>query len=637
MMIGTSFGRYRIDHQLGEGGMAVVYKAFDAHLETYVALKVIRRDWLLLEGKDALLARFEAEAKRVARLSHPNIIPILDYGQYDDAPYLVMKFIPGGTLKERLGSPIPWREAARLLSPVARALSYAHRQGLIHRDVKPANILLNETGEPMLSDFGLSKILFSDETRTDLTGTSVVLGTPEYMAPEQALGKPLDHRVDIYALGLIFFEMVTGRKPFSADTPIAFAMKHIIEPIPEPRLLVPGLPDAVDQALKKALAKDPSDRYADASTFAAVLEQIASGNVGSFQATGVNVAAAPASQSRQGLAGQVPPTIAARSQTGPAQPAASSSKPLSLPGVSTPYPPSQPAQTRKKIPILVWIGLAAALTAICLLAASGGVAVYSWLPGRATPTAQAALPSPTRLVLVESTATPISPQPTLTALKEKETATPAVDMQATERALNRAARTATAQARVDEANSGMSAVIDQLKQMGVIQSTSGSFHAVNDFSQNWAQLGWYQYWDTGLAPTNFVARAHTEWESASRTADWYASGCGFVFYEMDVKNHYLVYLALDGNVYLKGYVDGQFYELGKEDAGKVDNMQGSAEVILVVNHKKITYLINDKQVLQREISQLSGGNLDLTVVSGTNKDFGTRCKMTGIEVWDLGK
>ncbi|MBW7893116.1 MAG: protein kinase, partial [Chitinophagaceae bacterium] len=122
-MIGASFGRYRIDHQLGEGGMAIVYKAFDAHLETYVALKVIRRDWLLLEGKDALLARFEAEAKRVARLSHPNIIPILDYGQYDDAPYLVMKFIPGGTLKERLGSPMPWREAARLLSPVARALS----------------------------------------------------------------------------------------------------------------------------------------------------------------------------------------------------------------------------------------------------------------------------------------------------------------------------------------------------------------------------------------------------------------------------------------------------------------------------------------------------------------------------------
>lgn len=637
MMIGASFGRYRIDHQLGEGGMAIVYKAFDAHLETYVALKVIRRDWLLLEGKDALLARFEAEAKRVARLSHPNIIPILDYGQYDDAPYLVMKFIPGGTLKERLGSPMPWREAARLLSPVARALSYAHRQGLIHRDVKPANILLNETGEPMLSDFGLSKILFADETRTDLTGTSVVLGTPEYMAPEQALGKPLDHRVDIYALGLVFFEMVTGRKPFSADTPIAFAMKHITEPIPEPRLLVPGLPDAVDQALKKALAKDPSDRFADASAFAAVLEQIASGNMGSFQAARVDVAAPPASQSRRELAGQVPPPIIPRSQTGPAQPAVPPAKPLSQPGVSTPFPPSQPVQTRRKIPVLVWAGLAAALAVICLLAASGGVAVYSWLPGRATSTAPAALPSPTRLALVESTATPIPPRPTLTALKEKATATPAVDAQATERALNRAARTATAQARVDEANSGMSAVIDQLKQMGVIQNTNGSFHAVDNFSQSWAQLGWYQYWGTGLAPTNFVVRAHTEWESASRTADWYASGCGFVFYETDVKNHYLVYLALDGNVYLKGYVDGQFYELGKEDAGKVDNMQGSAEVILVVNHKKITYLVNDKQVLQREISQLSDGNLNLTVVSGTNKDFGTRCKMTGIEVWDLGK
>lgn len=635
-MIGTSFGRYRIDQQLGEGGMAIVYKAFDAHLETYVALKVIRSDWLLLEGKDTLLARFEAEAKRVARLSHPNIIPILDYGRHEEVPYLVMKYIPGGTLKERLGRPVHWREAARLLSPVARALSYAHRQGLIHRDVKPANILLNETGEPMLSDFGLAKILFSEEARTDLTGTSVVLGTPEYMAPEQALGKPLDNRVDIYALGLIFYEMITGRKPFTADTPMAVAMKHITEPLPEPKLFIPGLPEQVERTLKKALAKNPEDRYPDATVFCAALEQIASGSFGMPQVTQIDSFSTPSPQSRRDPAASSAPPAGSKSQPGSVQTATPPSKPPIRSETAAPQTQFQPVQTRKKLPVWIWAGLAIVLVIVCLLVASGA-ALFTWLPSRSTPTQSVALSSPTQIALVKITATPVPATKTPTRPDTRSTATPQVDTQATERALNRAARTATAQAKADVQNSGMSAVVEELKQLGVIKNSDGAFHSVDDFSENWAQIGWYQYWYTGLAPTNFVIRAHTEWESASRTADWFSSGCGFVFHEIDVENHYLVYLALDGNVYLKAYIGGEFVELGKEYAQKVDNMQDDAEVILVVNGSEITYFVNGDQVLQRDNTQLTGGNLGLTVVSGTNKDFGTRCKMTGIEVWDLGE
>lgn len=213
---------------------------------------------------------------------------------------------------------------------------------------------------------------------------------------------------------------------------------------------------------------------------------------------------------------------------------------------------------------------------------------------------------------------------------------PTVDTQATERAYNRSARTATAAVRVTEQSQGLYDIILGLQKLGAITRADGTYHTISDFDDSWAQLLWYQYSTTGYSPADFVIKAHTEWESASRVADWYASGCGFVFRETDENNHYLIYLALDGNVYLKAYVDGDFYELGKEHYGQIDFMQGQADVVLAVDGPKITYFINGEQIFQRENSQLSSGGLYLTVVSGTNKDFGTRCQITDIELWALG-
>ena len=159
-LIGQSLGRYHILEQLGEGGMAVVYKAYDTRLESDVAVKVIRTENLPQSGMDRALKRFEREAKALAKLTHSNIVKVLDYGEYEGKPYLVMPFLPGGTLKEQLkGKPMPWQEAARLLIPIARALAYAHSEGMIHRDVKPSNILITKTGDPMLTDFGIAKII----------------------------------------------------------------------------------------------------------------------------------------------------------------------------------------------------------------------------------------------------------------------------------------------------------------------------------------------------------------------------------------------------------------------------------------------------------------------------------------------
>jgi|APSaa5957512622_1039677.scaffolds.fasta_scaffold08944_2 eukaryotic-like serine/threonine-protein kinase len=277
---GKSLGRYHVLEKLGEGGMAVVYKAFDTQLEKEVAVKVIRTENIQQSALQRTLKRFEREAKALIRLTHPNIVSVLDHGEQDGVPYLVMPYLPGGTLKEEIVKVqrMDWQKAAAFLAPIGHALEEAHCQDIIHRDVKPANILITASGQPMLSDFGVAKVLHDEETM-DLTGTGVGIGTPAYMAPEQGLGKPVDARTDIYALGIVFYELVTGRKPYSADTPMAVLHKQLSEPLPRPSKAVPDLPLRVEQILLKALAKDPGHRYQTMGTFALALEEVAQGNL----------------------------------------------------------------------------------------------------------------------------------------------------------------------------------------------------------------------------------------------------------------------------------------------------------------------------------------------------------------------
>jgi serine/threonine protein kinase len=274
-LIGQSLGRYHILEQLGEGGMATVYKAFDTRLETDVAVKVIRTEKLTEETRERALKRFEREAKALARLTHPNIVKVTDFGEYQGKPYLVMPYLSGGTLKERLGKPVPWQDAFRMLAPIARALEYAHQRDVIHRDVKASNILITDSGQPMISDFGIAKILTLDET-VDLTGTGMGIGTPEYMAPEQWNGKTTPQS-DQYSLGIVLYEMLTGRKPYTAETPAAILLKQATEPLPRPSRYAPDLPEAVEKILIKALGRDLKDRYADMGGFASALEKLASG------------------------------------------------------------------------------------------------------------------------------------------------------------------------------------------------------------------------------------------------------------------------------------------------------------------------------------------------------------------------
>jgi len=271
-LFGQYLGRYYLSERLGEGGMAVVYKAYDSRLERDVAIKIIRRGSFPTDAVGEVLKRFEREAKSLAKLSHPNIVKVHDYGEHEGSPYLVMEYMPGGTLRKILGKPIPWQIALRLLLPVARGVEYAHKRGIVHRDIKPTNILVTESGDLMLSDFGIAKLFEGDQT-TNLTGTGMAIGTPEYMAPEQWDGKP-NPQSDLYSLGIILYEMVTGRKPYIADTPVSLLLKQATEPLPPPHQFVADLPEATEFLLVKSLARDPHDRFADMQALIRAMEAL---------------------------------------------------------------------------------------------------------------------------------------------------------------------------------------------------------------------------------------------------------------------------------------------------------------------------------------------------------------------------
>lgn len=256
---GENIGPYRIMEQLGQGGMATVYKAYHAALDRYVALKVLHPAFH--EDRN-FTARFQREARVVAKLEHPSIVPVYDYAERENRPFLVMKYIEGETLKARLSrGPLSAAEITQVVDAVGSALAYAHRQGILHRDIKPSNVLISQDGGMYLADFGLARIAQAGESTLS---SDSIMGTPQYISPEQARGdKDLDSGTDIYSFGVMMYEMVVGRVPFSADTPFSIIHDHIYSPLPMPRAINPKVPESVERVLLKALAKDRTDRYED--------------------------------------------------------------------------------------------------------------------------------------------------------------------------------------------------------------------------------------------------------------------------------------------------------------------------------------------------------------------------------------
>ncbi len=271
--VSKKLGKYEIIERLGRGGMAEVYRAYNANLARYEAIKVLHT---FLADAPEFKSRFEKEAQNIARLKHPNIIQVydFDFDAENESYYMVMELIEGGTLKDRLqelaaqNRIMPLEETLRITREAASALSYAHKSGMIHRDVKPANLMLDKDNRLVLTDFGIAKMV----TGPQLTITGGMVGTPAYMAPEQGMGEYGDERSDLYSLGVIFYEMLIGHTPYSADTPLALILQHVNQPVPTATSVKTNLPPFVDKLLEKMLAKSPDERYQTADDLIAELD-----------------------------------------------------------------------------------------------------------------------------------------------------------------------------------------------------------------------------------------------------------------------------------------------------------------------------------------------------------------------------
>jgi len=263
-----NIGRYEVIRELGQGGMAMVYLARDPYIKRQVAVKVLPRQFTF---DPQFRARFQREAEVIAALEHPAIVPVYDFGEVENQPFIVMRYMPGGTLADLLvEGPLPIPEIAALFERIGSALDHAHRLGVIHRDIKPGNILFDAQGISYLSDFGIAKLA---EASASLTGTGII-GTPAYMSPEQAQGeKNLDGRCDIYSLGVVLFQALTGELPYKADTPMGVAMAHIIEPVPSLLERSPDLPATFESIIHKTLDKSPDNRYQTAGQLAQAIHE----------------------------------------------------------------------------------------------------------------------------------------------------------------------------------------------------------------------------------------------------------------------------------------------------------------------------------------------------------------------------
>ena len=382
---GQTIGQYQILEEIGRGGMAIVYRAFQPSLNRYVAIKVLPRQFSF---DREFVERFQREAQAAARLRHPNIVVIYDVGQQDDVHYIAMELLEGYTLKDLIQQQgwLPPERAIYIVRQAASALDYAHRQGFVHRDVKPANIFVGPEDHTTLTDFGVAKAA----SGTQLTRAGVLMGTPEYMSPEQAQGLNIDRRTDVYALAIAAYQMLSGQVPFGGATPHAVLYQQIHEPPPPIRTLRPDLPPSLEGVLDKGLAKDPRARHSSAGAFAQAL------------------AAAQTVQDRPAASAEIRPTVVA---------------PPHRPPAGQPVP-----ATRQRTPFPAWLwglaGLAAVILVVAvILLAMGGGDGGTPLPSA---TSDAAQGTPTLVTAVADTPLPLTSTlaPAPTAVPPTETLPP---------------------------------------------------------------------------------------------------------------------------------------------------------------------------------------------------------------------
>lgn len=387
-----NIGRYEVIKELGQGGMALVYLARDPLTKRQVAVKVLPRQFTF---EPQFRARFQREAEVIATLEHAAIVPMYDFGEYEDQPYIVMRYISGGSLGDRLtNGTLPIPEIGTLFQRIGSAIDYAHRAGVVHRDIKPGNILFDVQGEASLSDFGIARMTAATSA---FTGTGGMVGTPAYMSPEQAMGdKNVDGRSDIYSLGVVLFECLSGQLPFNADTPMGVAVAHINQPVPSLLERQPDLPPKFEAVIRKALDKDPAKRYQTASELARAIND-------AIRPADGTMIEQPAPTMNKPAMGTVLEPYSNIPLSPPQTPDPTQSKPVSPQAAYSSEVPYQPTQKKSAMPKLLGFG-GAGILALCLCAGVIGGFASGLIPN---PFAQ-----PTDVAVISATETPISEETT---------------------------------------------------------------------------------------------------------------------------------------------------------------------------------------------------------------------------------
>lgn len=407
-------GRYVIEAKLEQGGMAEVYRAYDPQFKRQVAIKVLPA--YLIEMDPTFTARFRREAETIASLEHPAIVPVYDFGETEGRPYLVMRLMTGGSLKERLEKGrMSLREASELLSRLAPGIDKAHAKGIIHRDIKPGNILFDEEGYPYLADFGIVKLR---ESASTLTGTAATIGTPAYMSPEQGLGKSdIDGRSDIYSLGAILYQMLTAKLPFNADTPTGQIMCHINQPVPDIRDVLPGTSELLQELIARVMAKKPEDRYSTVGELTKALERVLASQ--ETVQKPVKTSAPESFETVAAVSTPVQPLPSPQTVIAPAD----SHQGLSFENMA---PPQRKRGSGLKTGII--LGIVAALLLVCALGGTGVYALVRSMMAAQPPNTQVAENpviveaatatsavsielQPTEAVIIPATNTPLPPKP----------------------------------------------------------------------------------------------------------------------------------------------------------------------------------------------------------------------------------
>ncbi len=372
-LIGKTLNGYEITRLIGRGGMATVYEARQISMNRFVALKILPRH--LIENEQ-FLQRFHREVRIIAQLEHRNIIPVYDFGEVDDLPYIVMRYMPYGSLDRALKQPIELDQVVHIMAQIAPALDYAHSKMVLHRDLKPSNILMDESGGAYLTDFGIARIA-NDEV--NVITTQGVVGTPAYMSPEQAQGKELDHRSDLYALGVVLYELCSGRRPFIADTPYGVAVMQVTMPPPLPSQFNPKLPGSVEVVILQALDKRAERRFQNGAELVAALEIALHHQVTLEQTQPARATSVKDTRPRQ---------VVARPQPLPAQPTFQPTPPpvhYSRPPSSHEYVPVKPRAQRKDNNVWMSLILGSVVGCFLLTLLITGLAVWlvnnGWLDG----------------------------------------------------------------------------------------------------------------------------------------------------------------------------------------------------------------------------------------------------------------